>query len=138
MKLCTCLANSREEHMIIQPDETDDELEEGDSSGSDDDSDSGSEHDSGEGKAGGGGSEPEGTAEANGQDAEGRGSHGGDERHTHKDGKKVGVDWLFGCLVLWLPQQPACQFVECAWHHLPQPVALRCRCGYSAGGLITL
>lgn len=103
MKLCTCLANSREEHMIIQPDESDElEEEEGDSSGSDDDSDSGSEHDSGEDKAGGGGSEPEGAAEANGQDAEGRGSHGGDERHTHKDGKKVGgigflADTYCGC-----------------------------------------
>lgn len=91
LKLCTCLGNSREEHMIIQPDESDDEFEEeGDSSGSDDDSDSASEHDSGEGRAagGGGGSESEGAAEANGHDAEGRGSHGGDERHTHKDGKK--------------------------------------------------
>jgi hypothetical protein len=126
LKLCTCLGNSREEHMIIQPDESDDEFEEeGGSSGSDDDdSDSGSEHDSGEGKAaaGGGGSESEGAAEANGHDAEGRGSHGGDERHTHKDGKKVGVDWcllVLGVYCVALPQQPASQFVWWFARHVP-------------------
>lgn len=130
MKLCTCLGNSREEHMIIQPDESDDELEEGDSSGSDDDDSdsSGSEHGSGEGNAGGSGSESEGAAEANGQDAEGRGSHGGDEWHTNKDGKKVRVDWLVLCLVLWLSSTAS----------MPQPVALRCRCGFSVGGLMII
>jgi hypothetical protein len=91
LKLCTCLANSREEHMIMQPDESDDDMDdEGDTSGSEGDSDSGSEHDSGDAKgAAANGSEPEGADEANGHDAEGAGSHGGDDRHTHKDSKKV-------------------------------------------------
>ena len=93
LKLCTCLANSREEHMI-RPDDSDDESsgEEGDSSGSEEESDSGSEHDSGEPKAANSsGSEPE-AGEANGHDAEGGGSHGGvDDRHAakDKDSKKV-------------------------------------------------
>jgi hypothetical protein len=106
LKLCTCLANSREEHMI-RPNDSDDESsgEEGDSSGSEEESDSGSEHDSGEPKAANSsGSEPE-AGEANGHDAEGGGSHGGadhplSDRHAAQDSKKVSkgvVQLLVGC-----------------------------------------
>ena len=97
LKLVTCLANSREEHMIGQPEESDDEEsgeEEEGNSGSEEESDSGSEHDSGEPKAAGSSGseheEEEAAGEANGHDAEGGGSHSGDDRHPHKDSKKVG------------------------------------------------
>jgi hypothetical protein len=102
MKLCTCLSNPREEHMMMQPDESDDESEghEDDSSGSEDESDSGSEHDSGEGKAAAGsGSEDGEEAAANGHTAEGGGSHGGDDKHTHKGSKKVCAQAARLCLI---------------------------------------
>lgn len=90
MKLCTCLANSREEHMIIQCDDEEEDGEDdsqgGDSSGEEDDSDSGSEHDSG--AAAGEAQAEAGDEAANGHSGEGGGSHSGDDRLAHKDGRK--------------------------------------------------
>lgn len=112
MKLCTCLANSREEHMIMQPDESDDDEQEEDedTSGSEEDSDSGSEHDSGDAN----GAAANGGDEANDLDAEGAGSHGGDDTHTHKDRKKVSRGAG--------QQRFAAVYVVCQTHTIPPPV----------------